>query len=420
MASMGATARTHDDYRLDMRPAPHRRLLVIRAGHGDGVRVAIVTESFLPSLNGVTTSVCRVVEELSARGHEALVIAPSPAPASYRDMPVRSVASIPVRQFQVGLPSGEIEALLAEFGADVVHAASPFVLGARGLVTGRALGMPTVAIYQTDMAGYAYQHSCGAGRGAARAAAAATWRYLRWVHAHADLTLAPSRSACDDLSAAGVGAVQRWGRGVDTRLHHPGWRDDAGTRALRRGLAPRGETIIGYVGRIAPEKELERLRAIQDLPGTRLVVVGDGPARADAARALPRAVFLGSREGDDLARAYACLDVFVHTGTRETFGQTIQEAAATALPVVAPDRGGPRDLVEHGVTGLLFAPDDPRDLRRQVESLTVRPDSWQRRALLGETALERVQGRSWGRLVDTLIGHYEAVCSGKRLATRLS
>ena len=121
-----------------------------------------------------------------------------------------------------------------------------------------------------------------------------------------------------------------------------------------------------------------------------------------------------------LARAYACLDVFVHTGTRETFGQTIQEAAATALPVVAPDRGGPRDLVEHGVTGLLFAPDDPRDLRRQVESLTVRPDSWQRRALLGETALDRVQGRSWGRLVDTLIGHYEAVCSGKRLATRLS
>lgn len=384
------------------------------------MRVAIVTESFLPSLNGVTTSVCRVVEELTAAGHEVLVVAPSPAPSSYRDAPVRTVTSIPVRKFQVGLPTGEIETLLGDFGADVVHAASPFVLGARGLVAARNLAVPAVAIYQTDMAGYAYAHSVHAGKAAGRAAAATTWRYLRWVHSLADLTLAPSSIACDDLAAAGIERVHRWGRGVDTRLHHPGWRDDAGCRALRRGLAPRGETVIGYVGRLAPEKELERLRPVQDLPGTRLVVVGDGPAREEVRRALPAAVFLGQREGDDLARAYAALDVFVHTGTRETFGQTVQEAAATALPVVAPRRGGPVDLVEHGVSGLLFDPDDPRDLRAQVAALTVDPDAWERRALLGETAHRRVSGRSWAGLVARLVGHYEAVYAEKRLATRLS
>lgn len=381
------------------------------------MRVAIVTESFLPSLNGVTTSVCRAVEELTALGHDVHVIAPAPAPGSYHDAPVHAVASIPVRQFQVGLPTGEIEALLADIRPDVVHAASPFVLGARGLVAARALGMTAVAIYQTDMAGYAQMHSKG--KGAGRAAAAATWRYLRWVHSHAHVTLAPSSSACADLAAAGIGSVRRWGRGVDTRLHHPGWREDAGCRALRRGLAPQQQTIVGYVGRLAPEKELHRLRPLQGLPGTRLVVVGDGPGRAQAERDLPHAVFLGRREGDDLARAYAALDVFVHTGTRETFGQTLQEAAATALPIVAPAAGGPLDLVSHGVDGLHFDPADPGDLLAQVRTLTVDAEAWQRRALLGEAARERVAASSWRAMVERLVEHYDVACSMNRLATRL-
>ena len=375
-----------------------------------------MTESFLPSLNGVTTSVCRVLEELVARGHEALVIAPAPAPSSYHDVRVAAVASVPVRQFQVGLPTGEIESLLADFAPDVVHVASPFVLGARGLVAARTLGLPTVAIYQTDMAGYTLAHSGPAGR----PLAAATWKYLRWVHGHADVTLAPSAAAAADLAAAGISDVHLWGRGVDTRLHHPRWRDDAGCRALRRGLAPRSEVVIGYVGRLAPEKELGRLRDIAALEGTRLVVVGDGPDRVAAQRMLPDAVFLGRREGDDLARAYAALDVFVHTGTRETFGQTLQEAAATALPVVAPARGGPLDLVEHGVTGLLFDPDDPADLARQVGAVTTDPMAWQRRALLGEAALARVARRSWSVLTDEVIGHYQRVRALRPQAPRLS
>lgn len=135
---------------------------------------------------------------------------------------------------------------------------------------------------------------------------------------------------------------------------------------------------------------------------------------------LPDAVFLGRREGDDLARAYAALDVFVHTGTRETFGQTLPEAAATALPVVAPARGGPLDLVDHGVTGLLFDPDDPADLARQVATVTTDPMAWQRRALLGEAALAQVAGRSWTVLTDELIGHYQRVHALRPQAPRLS
>ncbi|WP_411285498.1 glycosyltransferase family 4 protein [Lapillicoccus sp.] len=370
------------------------------------MRVAIVSESFLPSTNGVTTSVCRVADRLRAEGHEALIVAPSPAPPTYNGYAVHSARSFPVRQFQVGLPTGEIEAVLARFAPDVVHAASPFVLGASGLIAADRLGLPSVAVYQTDLPSYLRQH----GRGLAGSAAeAGAWRWIRRIHSLADLTLAPSAAAADDLLGHGIPRVRRWGRGVDTALFHPGWRHDAGSRAIRRALAPRGETLLGYVGRLAPEKELHRLVEIADLPGTRLVLVGDGPARAELERLLPGAAFLGLREGDDLARAYAAFDAFVHTGTRETFGQTLQEAAATGLPVVAPAAGGPLDLVEHGRTGYLFDPHRAGSLRLCTQALL----DADHRGVLGRAGLARVAPLSWASVVSDLVGHYDDVIGSR-------
>ena len=377
-----------------------------------------MTESFLPTLNGVTTSVCRVLECLRRSGHEAVVIAPHPAPASFAGFPVHTVASVPVRQFQVGLPTGEVEGVLEAFRPDVVHVASPFVVGARGIAAASRLGLPSVAVYQTDVPSYLRQHGPGpAGRAAERAA----WRWVRRMHAQADLTLAPSSAAVADLHAHGVPRVARWGRGVDTGLFHPDWRQDARCRALRRTLAPEGELLLGYVGRLAPEKELHRLAELAALPHTRLVLVGDGPSReavgallAEAVAASPGRpnrppVFLGRREGEELARAYAALDVFVHTGTRETFGQTLQEAAASGLPVVAPARGGPLDLVQPGRTGLLFDPGLPGALAQATTALTDPVQGARRRAELGHAAYEQVVSRSWPVLVEQLLGHYAAV-----------
>ncbi|GAA5158295.1 glycosyltransferase family 4 protein [Ornithinimicrobium tianjinense] len=372
------------------------------------MRVAIVTESFLPALNGVTTSVCKVLESLRAQGHDALVIAPGTSPWSptmtpehYAGFPVHSVTSVPVRQFRVGLPSYEIETVLHRFRPDVMHVASPFVLGVRGLTAARALGIPSVAIYQTDMPSYIRQHSGPAGDLTARAA----WRWIRRIHQQADLTLAPSSAALQDLAAHDVPRIAQWGRGVDSDLFHPARRTDPGTAALRARLAPRGETLLGYVGRLAPEKELHRLVELARVPGTRLVLVGEGPSSEMLAASLPGAVFLGRREGEDLARAYAAFDVFVHTGTRETFGQTIQEAAAAGLPVVAPARGGPLDLVEVGVTGDLFDPDRPGDLAAKVAPL-VGPEAAELRERMGLAARDRVVTRSWPALVEQLLDHY--------------
>ncbi|MGL5866790.1 MAG: glycosyltransferase family 4 protein [Dermatophilaceae bacterium] len=384
------------------------------------MRVAVVTESFLPTLNGVTTSVCRVVECLTAAGHEVLVVAPRPAPREYHGVSVATVPSVSVRAFPTGMPTRAIRAALASFGPDVVHVASPFVVGARALHDAAALGVPAVAIYQTDMPSYLAQHGPGRiGSGAASAA----WRWIQRVHGLAALTLAPSSATVAELNAHGIRTTARWGRGVDSALFHPDRRGRVG--ATRAELAPDGEVLVGYVGRLAPEKELGRLEEVARIPGTRLVIIGDGPSRVDTAVRLAEAVatmprrpnrspvLLGQRAGTALADAYATLDVFVHPGTRETFGQTLQEAAASGLPVVAPARGGPLDLVEHGRTGLLFDPDQLGELGDCVSALVADRAARERMGAAGRHA---VSARTWPSVVDQLVGHYRAVTSTTRAA----
>jgi phosphatidylinositol alpha 1,6-mannosyltransferase len=145
---------------------------------------------------------------------------------------------------------------------------------------------------------------------------------------------------------------------------------------------------------------------VATLPGARLVIVGSGPAEAAARRVMPTAVFLGQRHGEELASIYASLDLFVHSGPHETFGQTLQEASASGLPVVAPAAGGPLDLVDDGVTGFLVPPGDSGALAAAVAKLTADPDL---RAAQGRAARQKVLGRTWQALGDELIGHYEAV-----------
>ena len=370
------------------------------------LRVAVVTESFLPTGNGVTTSVCRTLEHLSRRGHDAVVICPGPAPESFAGARVIGVPSISYRRFPVGLPSSKVMRTLASFAPDVVHLASPFVLGSAGVTAAGQLGVPTVAVFQTDVAGYARRHGVPVLHNAA-------WRWIRRIHAQADLTLAPSSSALAELSGRSIPRLALWQRGVDGDRFTPRRRNTAAVAALRARLAPNGETLVGYVGRLAPEKRVERLAALADLPGVKLVVVGDGPKRRSLQRALPGADFLGWLDGDTLADAYAALDLFVHTGTEETFGQTLQEAMASGVAVVAPAGGGPLDLVAPGLNGLLYPAEDDSALRAAVAALAGDPDQ---RRWMGTAARVGVERRTWQLLGDELIGHYRSVIAQRSLA----
>ncbi|MCD2188683.1 glycosyltransferase family 4 protein [Actinomycetospora soli] len=371
------------------------------------MRVAVVTESFLPQVNGVTNSVLQVIAHLRRRGHDALVLAPGVGPDEVEGTPVIRVPALDlavVDSLPVGVPTPAVRATLEEYRPDVVHLASPFVLGARAITAARRMSVPTVAVYQTDVAGFAASYGVGL-------TARAAWRWTRRLHSRADRTLAPSAWAVDALREHGVPRVHRWGRGVDTARFRPASEHadhGAAAAALRRELAPRGEMLVGYVGRLAHEKQVERLAALAGLPGVRTVVVGDGPARGRLAELLPDAAFLGFRGGADLATAYAALDAFVHTGPFETFCQTVQEAKASGLPVIAPDAGGARDLVEPGATGWLFDVDDPAggDLRERVRAW--RDDPALRRRT-GLAARASTTGRTWPAVCEELLGHYTAL-----------
>jgi phosphatidylinositol alpha 1,6-mannosyltransferase len=173
---------------------------------------------------------------------------------------------------------------------------------------------------------------------------------------------------------------------------------------LRRQLLGRRDAVlVGYSGRLAPEKQVHLLRHLRGMRNVEVVVIGDGPSGNRLRRELPHARFLGFQRGDELARTVASLDVFVHPGSHETFCQAIQEAMASGVPVVAPASGGPLDLVEHGRTGWLYPPNTPEMMRSAVAALVDEPDL---RRSMGEAARAAVACRTWPALGDELLGHY--------------
>jgi phosphatidylinositol alpha 1,6-mannosyltransferase len=373
------------------------------------VRVAIVAESFLPHVNGVSNSVIRILEHLRRTGHEALVIAPDTPPGQPPADRIHDgirVHRTPSRMFPkvttlpLGVPTPRLMSVLRGFDPDVVHLASPALLGYGGLRAARRLGVPTVAVYQTDVPGFAESYGIGI-------TARAAWAWFRHLHHLADRTLAPSSATMESLIAHDIPRVHHWARGVDVLGYAPSARSEA----LRQHWSPDGKPIVGFVGRLAPEKHVERLIGLAASGTVQVVIVGDGVDRAKLQSAMPTAVFTGALYGEELAGAYASMDVFVHAGEHETFCQVVQEALASGLPVIAPDAGGPRDLVTPCRTGLLL-PVDEFEARLRI-AVTHLVEERHRYSL---AARRSVLGRSWPVICDELLGHYEAVRSRRGAA----
>ncbi len=365
----------------------------------------MLSESFLPHVNGVTNSVLRSADHLLEQGHDVMIIAPQAdgLPSAYRGAPVVGMSALPMPGYSqvriAATPRAVLVKTMAGFAPDVVHLASPINAGYRGMLAAHDLGVPTVAVYQTDVPGYAARYNLPA-------LEPLLWQRVRMVHGSATLNLAPSRASMEQLAAHGIGRLHLWGRGVDGKLFDPAKRDEA----LRERLAP-GKKIVGFVGRLAHEKQVADLRVLADLPDVHTVIVGDGPCRSELTEQLPNATFLGQLRGEELARTVASFDVFVPPGELETFGQTIQEAMASGVPVVAPASGGPLDLVDASHTGWLYPPGDLAAMRAHVVDLL---GDERKREAFGASARAWVEPRAWDAVCARLVAYYRSAIRSNR------
>ena len=353
------------------------------SGNASTMRIALITDTFTPQVNGVARTLDQLVRHLVEMGHEVALVSPAQEPMPERGISLHlPISGVPFPLYPelllTRVPSRSETEALERFQPDVVHCATESVLGWWGRSWARRRGYPLVTSFHTDFARYTSEYGLGFMMPVA-------WELLRRFHAPAVRTLVPSHPTLSLLRRRGFHTrLTRWSRGVDTERFAPRHRD-AETRAR---LAPDAEVIALYVGRLAPEKRLPvLLEAFEDVRQktsvrVALVLVGGGPMaeRFDTEgtrEGPPPGVHLaGYLEGEALARAYASADLFAFPSDTETFGNVVLEAMASGLPVVAVRRGGVLDSVRDGETGLLATPGDARSfaghLQRLVEDAALR------------------------------------------------
>ena len=335
---------------------------------------------------------------------EMLVIAPrypDGGPDSYAGAPIYRVSGVPFPpypQIKLSFAHPGVGRVLGRFGPDLVHAVNPFILGPGGIYYARRLGVPLVASYHTHVAAYARYYNLDFWYNATR------W-WTRQLHNRADINLCTSEATMNYLREEGVKRVRLWPQGVDARRFHPDKASEEWRERLSEGHPE--DRLLLYVGRLAPEKGIERLKTILlEVPRTRLAIVGDGPARENLEREFRGglAVFTGALQGEDLASAYASADAFLFPSTTDTLGLAMIEALASGLPVITARSGASREIVSEGENGLLYEADSTSSLVAAVRRL-LSDEGF--RAALARRARIAAEERDWGSSTRTLRGYYK-------------
>jgi glycosyltransferase involved in cell wall biosynthesis len=372
------------------------------------VRIAIVTETFLPKIDGIVTMVVQTAACLRSRGDDVVVFAPEGGPAEIEGAQVIGLPAVrfPLYpELRVAAPRASMRGQLQAFGPDVLHLFEPSLLGIGGIYYGRALNVPLVISYHTNLPAYLDYYGLGFLEDA-------TWKLMRLRHRQADINLCTSTAMVDELRTHGVERLTLWERAVDAQRFHPAKRSEAMRSTLSRGESHK--PLLLYVGRLSAEKEVASLRsAIDALPEARLAIVGDGPMRDKLERQFRGTAthFAGYLRGEELAAAYASADVFVMPSRTETLGLVLLEAMASGCPVVACRAGGIPDAVEDGVTGYLFEPTDADGLVQAIRRVLACPVQ---RAAIQRQARADVERRSWQSATDRLRVHYQEAIEERR------
>lgn len=378
------------------------------------LRIAVVTETYPPEVNGVAMTTGRLVDGLLRLGHRIELIRPRQGRADMasRDGGLSEILArgMPIPRYhhlKLGLPARA--ALLAQWTRerpDVVQIVTEGPLGWSAMSAARRLRLPVVSEFHTNFDAYSRYYGLGWLQRSVGA-------YLRRFHNRGDLTLVPTQAMQAALLRAGYRAVDVVARGVDRTLFNPARR----CRELRAswGVGADG-LVVAHVGRLAPEKNFALLlRAFDAIaaqrPDAKLLLVGDGPARKQLeARAHPRIVFAGMRAGEDLARHYASSDVFLFPSITETFGNVTSEALASGLPVIAYDYAAAAELLRHEHNGMRVPFGDESAFIAQALAAC----DGARLARLRDNAAPSVAHLDWGAVVARLVEKLDGVIARNR------
>lgn len=369
------------------------------------MRITLVTETYFPQVNGVSRTLGQLVRVLEQTGDTVQIVHPRYGQAASRPntVVVRSINPPFYRELCLPVPPfGRVRRAIDSFQPDLVHIATEATLGLAVLRHVLDRGIPVVSSFHTNFDQYTAHYGVGWLR-------SAIWRYLRWFHNRTRETYVPSRATIGELEARGFDNLVLWPRGVDGATFRP---DRPRREALREELGFRADhVVIGHVSRLASEKNIEYLtEALEGVervrPGVRLLIVGDGPERAEVERRLgDRARLVGYKTGDDLADHYAAADLFAFASRTETFGNVVLEAMSSGLPVVALAAGGPREIVRDGETGVLVEPDAPPSV--MSDALIGLIDDAPARQRMSSAARSYAEGQTWEAIMLALRARYQ-------------
>jgi glycosyltransferase involved in cell wall biosynthesis len=376
------------------------------------MRIVYFTETFLPKIDGIVVTLMHLLEYLEKKGHQSIMFAPKGDVKTYASTQVVQKLSIRLPfypEMRIALPIARVEKEVIEFKPDIIHLVNPTSLGLAGLRVASKHNIPVVASYHTDLPGFAKRWRLGF-------LAGPIYGYYRWIHNRADINLTPSKFTLEQLEAKGFKRLAVWKGGVDIARFHPSNRSKEWRKKLSGGNP--AKPLVVYVGRLSKEKRVDWLLPIaKEIPGIRLAIVGDGPDRNRLEQLFEGTptVFTGYKFGADLAAAYASGDVFAYTGADETYGNVVAEAMASGLPVVAPKSGGVVDLVEQGITGYLYPPEDSRALLKYVKQLTGDLDKCRK---LGKAGHKKAEQYAWEATLDPLLDIYTDIIKKSKRAQK--
>lgn len=364
------------------------------------MKIAIVTETFLPSVDGVVTRLRHAVERFVDLGHEVMVIAPDLGVSEHHG--ARIVGMKPVtlpfyKHRRFTLPSPNVDGIVRGFHPDVVHAAQPILLASSGAFAARRQRIPLVASYHTHIPRYLDLYT------AWKWSKPLVWWQIKRNHAMADINLATSESMRAELAGQGLRNLHVLSRGVDTVQFDPRFASAAMRERLTQGHPEK--KLLVFVGRLAAEKEIHRLRPMMDRRSdVALAIVGDGPFRGELEQmfAGTSTVFPGFMEGEELASAFSSADAFVFPSVTETLGLVILEGMASGLPVVAARSGPTLEQVTDGVNGLLFDHEDQASLDHALDRL----GDPAIREQIRRNARAEAEKFSWENASDDLLRYY--------------